>query len=76
MMISGISKEQLWRKMEMLDSFQQETVVAFIDSLLESHTLEKPEKRNLLTLSVWSDEDIEQIVEAQKRINEWQLPAF
>lgn len=75
-MIPGISKEQLWQKIEMLDSFEQETVVALIDSLLESHTQEKPDKRRLLTLSVWTEEDVQQIIEAQDRINEWQLPAF
>jgi hypothetical protein len=64
-MVPGISKDQLWHKIERLDRIQQETVVAFIDSLLESHTLGKPDKDRLLTLSVWTEEEVQQIIDAQ-----------
>jgi hypothetical protein len=71
-----ISKEQLWNKIEMLDRVQQETVVAFIDSLIETRSVEKPDRRRLLMVSVWTEEDIQQIKDAQDRLNEWQLPTF
>jgi hypothetical protein len=71
-----ISKEQLWNKIERLDRVQQETVVAFIDSLIETRAVEKPDKRRLLMVSAWTEEDIQQIENAQDRLNEWQLPIF
>ena len=71
------SKEQFWYKLERLDTVEQETVLAFIDSLLEAHAAaERRDKRRLLGLSVWTEQDIQQIEDAQDRINQWQLPAF
>ena len=72
-----ISKEQLWEKVNRLPPFLQQTVVIFVDSLLKTQTLvNKRDKRRLLTLSVWCEEDIQPIEEAQNRINAWQLPVF
>ena len=72
-----ISKEQLWAKLNLLNSFQQQTVVALIDALLKTQTtVEKRDKSRLLTLSVWTEQDFQPIEEAQARINAWQLPAF
>lgn len=72
-----ISKEQLWAKLNLLNSFQQQTVVALIDALLKTQTtVEKRDKSRLLTLSVWTEQDLQPIEEAQARINAWQLPAF
>jgi len=72
-----ISKEQLWEKVNRLHPFLQQTVVMFIDSLLKTQTLvNKRDKSRLLNLSVWREEDIQQIEEAQNRINAWQLPVF
>jgi hypothetical protein len=70
------SKEELWRKLEKLDAVQQETVVAFIDSLLAAQAADKRDKQQLLAVTVWTVQDIEQIEEAQDQINQWQLPTF
>ena len=65
-----ITREQLWERLGQLDPFQQQSVVAFIDSLLKPKTLAgKRDKRELLSLSVWTDEDIAWIQETQDRIN-------
>lgn len=70
-----ITREQLWEKLGQLDPFQQQSVVAFIDSLLKPQVSSaKRDKRELLTLSVWTDEDIILIQEAQDRINAWNFP--
>ena len=72
-----ISKEQLWAKLNLLNPFQQQTVVAFIDTLLKTQTaVDKRDKSRLLTLSVWTEQDLQPIEEAQARLNAWQLPAF
>ena len=72
-----ISKEQLWEKLELLNPFYHQTVVALIDSLLKTQAVvEKRDKNRLLNMSVWSELDIQQIEEVQNRINAWQLPAF
>ncbi len=60
----GITKEQLWEKLGLLDPFQQQSVADFIDSLLKPKMLAgKRDKQELLTLSVWTDEDVAQIEE-------------
>ena len=70
-----ITREQLWERIGQLDPFQQQSVVAFIDSLVKPKTpAGKRDKRALLSLSVWTDEDIAQIEEAQDRINAWTFP--
>ncbi len=72
-----IFREQLWSKLTLLDPFQQETVVALIDSLLKAQPVAgKRDKSKLLSLSVWTEQDIQQIEEAQDRINAWQLPTY
>ena|GEM_PF-1424584 len=64
-------------KLDLLNPFQQQIVVAYIDSLLKTQTVvNKRDKRRLLNLSVWTEQDLQPIEEAQARINAWQLPAF
>lgn len=76
-MQQAISKEQLWEKLNLLDPFQQQAVLNLINSLAEAQSAAaKRDKRRLLALSVWSDEDIQRVEEAQDRINAWQLPTF
>lgn len=76
-MQQAISKEQLWEKLEQLTLFQQQTVLAFIDSLVNSQpTAGKRDKSQLLNLSIWTEADIQPIQEAQERINAWQLPTY
>jgi len=72
-----VSKEQLWAKLDLLNPFQQQIVVAYIDSLLKTQTVvNKRDKSRLLNLSVWTEQYLQPIEEAQARINAWQLPAF
>jgi hypothetical protein len=72
-----ISKKQLWEKLGQLNPLLQQTVIVFIDSLLETQTtVDQRDKRRLLALSVWNDEDVQRIEEAQDRVNAWQLPAY
>jgi len=75
-MQSTITREQIWERLDKLDSFQQQTVVAFIDSLLQPKTpAVQRDKSWLLALSVWSDEDIASVHKAQDEINAWNIPA-
>jgi hypothetical protein len=72
-----ISKEQLLEKIDHLNPFLQQIVSTFIDGLLRTQTTSaKRDKSRLLAISVWSDEDLQPIEEAQSRINAWQLPVF
>ena len=76
-MQSMISKEQLLEKIDLLNPSLQQIVAAFVDGLLKTQsTVAKRDKSRLLSVSVWSDEDIQPIQEAQNRINAWQLPVF
>lgn len=71
-MQQGVTREQLWEKLSQLDPFQQQSVADFIDSLLNPQvTAGQRDKKELLTLSVWTDEDIAQIHAVQDRINVW-----
>lgn len=54
-----ISKEQLWMKLGLLHPFEQQTVVAFVDSLLKTQTVvDKRDKSGLLNLSVWTGDEM------------------
>ncbi|HRW11398.1 MAG TPA: hypothetical protein P5121_40145 [Caldilineaceae bacterium] len=76
-MQQAISKDQIWKKLEQLNLLQQQTVLAFIDSLANTQpTVGKRDKSQLLNLSIWTEEDIQSIQEAQDRINAWQLPTY
>lgn len=76
-MQQSISKERLVEMFDLLSPFQQRTVFTFIDSLLMVRTDQKKrDKSSLLQLSAWDDDDIQEIEDAQKRINEWQIPDF
>ena len=65
-MQSIITREQLWERFGQLDPFRQQSVVAFIDSLLNPKTpAGKRDKSRLLALSVWTDEDVARIRDTQ-----------
>jgi predicted CopG family antitoxin len=75
-MQQGITREQLWEKLSQLDPFQQQSVADFIESLLQPRTSAlKRDKKTLLALSAWTDEDIDALQEVQDRINAWSFPA-
>lgn len=67
---------KLWYKFELLDEVQQEMVLAFVDSLIATHSADKVDKKELLTVSVWGEEDSQQVTDAQDQINQWQVPQF
>lgn len=70
-------KIRFGKMLEQLNLFQQQTVLAFIDSLANTQpTVGKRDKSQLLNLSIWTEEDIQSIQEAQDRINAWQLPTY
>jgi hypothetical protein len=72
----SMTREQLWDKLGQLDPFQQQSVADFVEFLLRTKTpAGKRNKKELLTLSVWTDEDIAQIQEVQDGINAWNFPA-
>ena len=76
-MQNAIVREQLWEKLNLLNSWQQQMVFGLIDSLLDAQpTTGKRDKKRLLSLSVWTEQEIERIEEAQGAINEWRLPQF
>ena len=68
--------KKLWYKFELLDEVQQELVLAFVDSLIAAQSADKANKKALLSVSVWSEEDSQQVKDAQDQINQWQLPQF
>lgn len=73
----SISKDRWVEFFDLLSPFQQKIVFTFVDSLLgRKQQSTQREKRELLDLSVWTDDDIGEIEDAQRRINEWQIPAF
>ena len=69
-------KRKLWYKFELLDEVQQEMVLAFVDSLIATHSADKVDKKELLTVSGWGEEDSQQVTDAQDQINQWQVPQF
>lgn len=72
-----IAWEQLWEKLDLLSGWQQQLVLRLINSLLDAQPAAgRRDKERLLSLSVWSDEDIHRIEEAQAKVNEWRLPQF
>lgn len=68
--------ELILQKFEQLDSIQQETVIAFIDSLLLTQSVKERDDQWLRSGPVWTDQDVEAIEKAQSEINQWQIPMF
>lgn len=76
-MQQSITKDRWIEFFDLLSPFQQKIVFLFVDSLLgKKQQIEKRDKQELLDLSTWTDDDIGEIEDAQRRINEWQIPAF
>jgi hypothetical protein len=69
-----INSNQLHEKFNLLNSLQKETIYYFIEYLLSKKSIELMEKKNiLLKTSVWSEEDIKYIEDAQKEMNKWKI---
>ncbi len=75
-MQSVVTAQQLTEKIELLDPPQRETVYRFISSILSNlDGRDAAAKRQLLLeTSVWSEEDVRQIQEAQEDVNAWRIP--
>lgn len=70
-----VTPKHLWEQFGQLNLSQQKEVVAFIESLLTSEPPKvRRDKRTLLQLSVWSEDDVARIEEVQDRINAWDIP--
>lgn len=69
--------QQIVQKVVRLDPIQKQTVSSFIDFLL-SRQVESPSARKsaLLEISVWDDQAIAAIQDAEQKINAWTLPTF
>ena len=72
---------ELLLKYELLDPLGKQQLLEYLNLLLSSKTAnkERPKfdvkayRKNLLKVSVWSDEDISLIEEARQHFNSWQV---
>ncbi|GAK48796.1 hypothetical protein U14_00003 [Candidatus Moduliflexus flocculans] len=72
-----ITTQQLSKKCELLDPIQRETVAEFIDFLIVRHQKPTSDKKAiLLQTSVWDEESLRQVQEAQQAVNTWKPPVF
>jgi hypothetical protein len=72
------SCESIVQKYESLPEAAKREVSAFIDLLIQKRKpkRKKIEKKKLLQISCWNDEDIKAIEEVGKEINKWNLETF
>jgi len=76
-MEQSITRDSLLENFDLLNAFQQSTVFTYIESLLKARKArEKLDKSSLLNLSVWTEEDVQNIEEGRKRMNEWKIPSY
>jgi hypothetical protein len=66
-------------KYNLLDSSAKKEVLDFMDFLLTKETkskkLVKPDyKKKILKVSVWSDSDIDIMIQNQQKLNQWKAP--
>lgn len=72
-----ITTQQLSQKCELLDPIQRETVAEFVDFLLARHQKTSADKKTiLLRTTVWEEESLQKIQEAQQAVNTWKPPIF
>ena len=72
-----ITTLQLSKKCELLDPIQRETVAEFVDFLLARHQKTSSDKKAiLLRTSVWEEESLQKILEAQQAVNTWKPSVF
>ena len=68
---AGMSFEEVLADHEDLELSDLIAVLEFTNHL---NVPERRDKSSLLELSVWTEEDIQQIEEGQRRLNEWRIP--
>ena len=68
--------QQIAEKLELLPPPQRETVFELINRLLnQSEARESADKKGLLLqASVWSEDDVRHVREAQEAVNRWRIP--
>lgn len=76
-MQSAITIEQLAEKFELLSPSQKRALYEFVDSLLrrDGANGSAGSKALLLETSVWSEQDVRRIREAQQDLDAWRIPA-
>jgi hypothetical protein len=76
--MSSLTLDALTQKYKALADQDKKTVFDFIDFLSQKRKPEKKkiDRKKLLEVSCWSDEDIKAIEDAGKLINKWQPETF
>jgi hydrogenase maturation factor HypF (carbamoyltransferase family) len=76
--MSSVTSESVMQKFEILPESAKKEVADFIDRLLQKRPPRKRklDKKKLLEISQWTEEDIKVIEEAGKEINKWRLETF
>ena len=76
--MGSVSSETIMQKFEILPESAKKEVSDFIDFLIQKSKPRKKkiDKKKLLEISCWNDEDIKAIEDAGKEINKWQLETF
>ena len=76
--MDAVNAETIAQKFETLPEFAKREVADFIDFLLRKKKpgKKKIDKKKLLEISCWNDEDIQAIEDAGKKLNQWKLEIF
>ncbi|HLP57285.1 MAG TPA: DUF2281 domain-containing protein [Candidatus Deferrimicrobium sp.] len=76
--MSSLTLDAVIQKFEILPESAKREVADFIDFLLQKRysRTKKIDKKMLLEISQWTDEDITAVEDAGKEINKWQLETF
>ncbi|HLP62778.1 MAG TPA: DUF2281 domain-containing protein [Candidatus Deferrimicrobium sp.] len=76
--MSSVTLDAVIQKFEILPESAKKEVADFIDFLLQKRLSrkKKTDKKMLLEISQWTEEDIKAIEDAGKEINKWQLETF
>ena len=75
-MSTAMVEEQIFEKISLLDPSQKKTVYDFVNFLLSQQTQTGQDTSALLNVSVWEEEAIEAVEEAQRAINLWQPESY
>lgn len=76
--MNSVTSDTILQKFNILPENAKKEVADFIDFLIQKKkpVKKKLNKKKLLEVSCWSNEDIEAIEDAGKEINKWQPETF
>ncbi len=76
--MSSVSFEALVNRFEILPEQAKKEAYDFIEFLIEKKAQKKKkiDKRKLLEVSCWSEDDIKAVEEAGKALNQWEIETF